>query len=298
MGTPAFAAPALDALINSKHEVVAVYTNPPRESGRGQRLNKSIIHMIAEENGLPVFTPLKLTAADAIAEFDAIDADIVVVAAYGKILRKPILEGKKHGCINIHPSKLPQWRGAAPLQRTIMSGDATSALCIMQMDEGMDTGDILLQEDFDIPESMTIKELHDYAAELGGAKLLDALDIIESGNAKPLSQEGDVTYAEKLTAEDEVIDWSNSARDINCQIRALSPRPGAYFIYKRTKIKIITASYDLSINSGESPGTVLDEHLTIQCGEGVLKPDLIQREGKKMVYIDAFLRGFKVEGKL
>lgn len=297
MGSPAFAVPTLQALINSKqHDVVAVYTNPPRESGRGQYVRKTLVHQIADLHKVPVFTPKKLTQQDAIEQFNSIDADIVVVAAYGKILRKPILEGKAYGCINIHPSKLPRWRGAAPIQHTIISGDEESAVCIMQMDEGLDTGDIILQKNFKIPEKMTAKELHDFTSDLGAELVLNTLDIVSKGNTKKRKQDGEVTYADKLSSEIEKIDWNKDAYDINCLIRGLSPSPGAYFVFNNIKIKIIAASFDMNIsNNNIQPGTVIDtDNLTIQCKQGVLIPELIQREGKKMIYTQAFLRGFKI----
>lgn len=301
MGSPAFALPTLYALVNSpKHSVVAVYTNPPRASGRGYKVGKTVIYKFAEENGIEVFTPLKLTDANAIEQFNKIDADIVVVAAYGKILRKPILEGKRYGCLNVHPSKLPRWRGAAPIQNTIIAGDKESAVCTMQMDEGLDTGDILLQQNFEVPNTMTSKELHDFTSELGAKLMLQTLDLIESGDVTKTPQKGNATYAEKLSAGIEKINWEKPADEICCLIRGLSPSPGAYFNYKNIKIKIITTEYNLNVNESK-PGTVLKngDSLVIQCGKGALIPQLVQREGKKMIYAKAFLRGFPIkEGTL
>lgn len=302
MGSPAFAAPTLQALItSSQHDVVAVYTNPPRLYGRGRQIRKTTVHQIADLHQIPVFTPNKLTQQEVIEQFNAIEADIVVVAAYGKILRKPILEGKRYGCLNIHPSKLPRWRGAAPIQRTIIAGDKESAVCIMQMDEGLDTGDIILQKDFKLPEKMITKELHDFTANLGAELMLKALDMIKKGDVKKIKQDGEPTYADKLSAEIEKIDWNKNAFEINCLVRGLSPSPGAYFMFKNTKIKIITARFDMNINNKNiKPGTVIDSNnLTIQCKRGVLIPELVQREGKKMIYTQAFLRGFEIlEGAL
>lgn len=295
MGTPVFAVAPLLALLGSSHEVVAVYTNPPKERGRGLEVHKTIIHKIAEEHGISVFTPKKLTDPKEVAQLHNIEADVIIVAAYGKLLRKEVLYAKKLGCLNIHPSLLPRWRGAAPLERTIMAGDKQSAVCIMQMDEGLDTGDVLRSQDFTISEVMSIQELHNFTSTLGAKLLLEVLNDMAAGtNITPLKQEGEAIYAHKLTAEEEKIDWRHSAQAIYNQIRALSPKPGAYFMHNSYKIKIITAEYDAVGDSGIAPGTVVDEDLSIQCGQGILRPQLVQREGKKMIYVKAFLRGFPI----
>lgn len=295
MGTPHFAIPALESLISSEHEIVAVYTKPPKEAGRGYNVQKSPIHELAEKHGLKIFTPATFKIQENVDEFLKIDADVVVVAAYGLILRKVILDAKKFGCINIHPSKLPRWRGAAPIQHTILSGDSDTSVCIMQMDEGLDTGDIILEEPVSITSDMTAYQLHDYCALLGGKMVLQVLELLQNSAAKRIKQnEVGVTYANKITKDDEKIDWSKSAFEINCKIRALTPRPAAYFEYKGEKIKIIQAEV-IEQYSASQAGTIHDEEFTIVTGNGMLKPTLLQREGRKMIYTDAFLRGFEIK---
>ncbi|MFI4984129.1 MAG: methionyl-tRNA formyltransferase [Rickettsiales bacterium] len=292
MGTPGFAVSALTKLIESGHDIVGVYTKEPKPAGRGYAEIKSQIQQLAEANGLRVFTPKNFKTQEAIDELKGLEPDLAVVAAYGLILPAAVLNIPKYGCINIHPSLLPRWRGAAPLQRTIFEGDTQTAVCVMQMDEGMDTGDILLQKNLALDDKITASELHDLAAEIGAEMVLEAVDKIATITKVKQSAEG-VTHAKKLTAMDEVIDWKKSAREINCQIRALSPRPGAHFKFNNEKIKIITADYTNEAHS-HSSGEVLDDKLSIACGIGVLKPTLLQREGKKMIYTDAFLRGFAI----
>jgi len=294
MGTPDFAVPALQKLIASEHEVVAVYTKEPKPAGRGYEEIKSKTHLIAEANAIPVYTPKNFKNPEDIDKFISLKADIAVVAAYGLILPKAILEGSKHGSINIHPSRLPRWRGAAPLHHTILAGDATTAVCVMNMDEGLDTGDIYLMRELAVPETMTAKELHDITAELGGTMVLEVLDLLATGQAKRIAQSNEgIAYAHKLTRDHEKIDWSRSAFEINCQVRAFSPRPGAYFTYKGEAIKVISAEYQKD-DQQEAAGTVLDDNLNIACGSGILKPLMLQREGKKVMDAAAFLRGYPI----
>ncbi|AIF81955.1 methionyl-tRNA formyltransferase [endosymbiont of Acanthamoeba sp. UWC8] len=294
MGTPEFAIPALEALIGSKHQVLAVYTREPKPAGRGKQLLSSPVQTIAEEHSIQVFTPKNFKNPEEIEKLKALDADIIVVVAYGLILPKAVLEAFKFGALNIHPSKLPRWRGAAPIERCIMAGDEETAICIMQMDEGLDTGDVILEEPYMIPQNMTGRELAAVLAERGAKLLIETIEQIENGKAvrKRQSEEG-LTYANKIFKDEEKIDWNMSAHLVNAKIRALSPKPGAYFIFRNEKIKIITAEYDLT--PVDVPiGTVIDDHMTIACKEGVIKPTLVQREGRKMVYTEAFLRGFSV----
>lgn len=292
MGTPHFAVPALTKLIASEHQVIAVYTKEPKPAGRGYAEIKSAIHNLADSNGIKVLTPKNFKTQEAIDQFKSLQADIAVVAAYGIILPKSILEIPKYGCINIHPSLLPKWRGAAPLQRTIFEGDKETAVCIMQMDEGMDTGDILLQKNIALDDKITVSELHDLTSDIGADMVLKVLDSV--AEIKPIRQSTEgVTHAKKLTPLDEIIDWNKSAEQINCQIRALSPRPAAYFKYNGEKIKIISAQYSNEKHSFDI-GRVIDNNLSIACNGGILKPLLLQREGKKMIYTDAFLRGFVI----
>lgn len=294
MGTPSFAVPTLKALINSEHEVVAVYSKPPKPAGRGQALLKSQIHQVAEDSGLPVFTPSSLKPAEEVAQLQQLAPDVIIVTAYGLILRPEVLSIPKYGCINIHPSDLPRWRGAAPIQRTILAGDRETAMCIMKMDAGLDTGDVIIRHKVKLDEQITASELHDQMAELGAALLLQALAEIEKETATyhPQSEQG-LTYADKLEAADEKINFNQSAYMANCQVRAFSPRPGAYFNYMDEAIKVITAEYTIEQHH-HTPGTVVDEGLKIACKDGFLQPMLLQRPGRKMIYTDAFLRGFSV----
>ena len=294
MGTPAFAVPILSALIDSKHDVIAVYSRPPSLANRGQKYVQSPVHSKAEACGITVFTPTSLKPAEEVEALRQLKPDAIVVAAYGLILRPEVLAIPQYGCINIHPSDLPRWRGAAPIQRTILAGDKTSAMCIMKMDAGLDTGEVILRHKFDLDENSTAQMLHDHMAELGATMLISALAEIEAGTAKyqVQTQEG-ILYAQKLTAEEEKLNFSQSAYMVNCQVRAFSPRPGAYFTYKDEAIKVITAEYtDDDHNS--IVGTVVDDQLTIACKHGFLKPTLLQRPGRKMIYTDAFLRGFVI----
>lgn len=294
MGTTEFSAHALESLIYSKHQVLAVYTREPKPMGRRKVLTKTPIHILAEEHNIEVHTPKSFKNPDELKKLKSFKADVIIVAAYGVLLPKTVLESAKYSAINIHPSKLPRWRGAAPIERSMMAGDTETAVCIMQMDEGLDTGDILLQQLFPIPDCITARQ---FALSLGheGAKmLLTALDKIERGDITRTKQSDQgVTYAQKIFKEDGLIDWTLDARLVNCHIRALSPKPGAYFMYHGTKIKIISADYDLTEVSAE-PGTIIDDKLTIACGQGVIKPTLVQRLGREMLYTEAFLRGFSV----
>lgn len=295
MGTPDFAVPSLKALINSNHQIVAVYTKEPKPAGRGYSEVKSAIHQLADQHGLQVITPKNFKLDADVEQFKNLGADIAVVAAYGLILPQSILSIPKYGCINLHPSKLPRWRGAAPIQRTILAGDPDTDICIMQMDVGMDTGDILVRQNFTIPGNMTSKELHDECAQIGGDLFLQTLQQIEQGVATPIKQSEDgVLHATKISREEELINWNRSAFEIHCQIRAFAPRPGAYFELNGEKIKILAADYIMDSHD-YAPGTVMDEALTIACNGGFLKPQLLQREGRKMIYVDAFLRGFPIQ---
>lgn len=294
MGTPAFAVPSLKSLISSKHNVVAVYSKPPKPAGRGERLLKSAVHILAEDNNVPVHTPASLKPIEEVEFLRNLNPDVIVVTAYGLILRPEVLSIPKFGCINIHPSSLPRWRGAAPIQRTIMAGDKETSMCIMQMDAGLDTGDILKRQFVELDDEITTSQLHDHMANLGAELLLKTLDDIESGTSHPQKQaEEGLTYAEKITSFEERINFEQSARLVNCQIRALSPRPGAYFSFANEAIKVISAEYTTEDHNFR-PGTVVGGDLKIACKDGFLQPKLLQRPGRKMIYADAFLRGFPI----
>lgn len=291
MGTPEVAVPALKKLI-THHEVKAVFTQQPKAKGRGLNLAKSPIHQLAFEHQIPVYTPSTLRNDEIINLINKVNADIIVVIAYGFIVPKAILEAKKYGCLNIHPSDLPRHRGAAPLQRTIIEGDRKSSVCIMRMDTRLDTGDILMKEDFDLEERTTLAELHNKCANLGAELLIKTLANID--NIVPIKQPSDgVTYAHKLTKEEGKIHWHESAYKIDCKIRGMHPWPGAYFSYNDKIIKILEAEY-LNADHHFTAGTVISDKLEIACGSGILRVKKLQQESKKALNIEEFLRGTNI----
>lgn len=290
MGTPDFAVPTLAALIASEHDVIAVYSQPPRPAGRGHKEQPSPVHQLAASHGIPVYHPVSLKGEAEQQAFAALSADVAVVAAYGLLLPPPILSGTRLGCINVHPSDLPRWRGAAPLQRTIMAGDATSAMCIMQMDVGLDTGDVLLRQSAAIPDNWNAGDLHDHMAQLGAAMILDTLAQHDSLTPAPQSADG-VTYAHKITKEQLRINWSLPAREVLNHIRGLAPYPAATAMLGDELLKITQAT--LAEDSGAA-GTALDDALLIACGDGALRITELQRAGKKRMSADEVLRGFAI----
>lgn len=299
MGTPQFACPALQKVIsNGDHEIVAVYTQKPKQANRGMKIIKSAIHQLADNNNLHVETPTTLKNEEEQQKFQNFNADLAIVAAYGMLLPQEILDGTKHGCINIHPSKLPRWRGAAPLQRTLISGDKETEICIMQMDKGLDTGDVLISENLPLNEDVTLGELHDKCAEIGAKLTIETIDAIQNNSliATPQSDEG-VTYANKLTKNDELINFENDKEIIHNQIRAISPYPGAYFKLSGKKYKIFRSKYrDFQNNEEQKPaGTIINDRFEIACNNGVISVLEIQKEGKKRVNIKDFLNGNKFD---
>lgn len=292
MGTPHFAVPTLKALHSSSHQIVAAYTQPPRPAGRGQKETPSPVQQLASEHGIPVFTPISLKSPDAQKQFADHKADIAVVVAYGLLLPKPILEAYPLGCINVHPSLLPRWRGAAPIQRTIMAGDQETGICIMQMDEGLDTGDVLLTEKYATDNSYNAGDLHDMLSERAGALVLKALSGLEQKTIRPQEQSAQcVTYAKKITKKECRIDWSQSAEHIHNQVRGLAPLPGAYFMYNNESIKIFSASH--KTGNGKA-GSVIDQQLSVACGEGILTIEELQRPGKKRMSATEMLKGYPI----
>ena len=292
MGTPNFALPSLKALHSAGHDIVAVYSQPPRPAGRGQKETPSPTHSYALEHHIPVFTPVSLKSPEIQAEFAGHKADIAVVAAYGLLLPKAILEAYPLGCINVHPSLLPRWRGAAPIQRTVMAGDTTTAICIMQMDEGLDTGDILLMKDGYRVDSLDAGALHDMLSDAAGPIVLQALEGLEHGILKPRKQSTEgVTYAKKITKEECRIDWSGNAHTIHNQIRGLSPSPAAYFVYNGEHIKIFKSRV---AEGSAAAGTIMENQLGIACGQGVLIPLEIQRPNKKRMSVSDMLKGYPI----
>lgn len=294
MGTPDFAATALNALLNSAHEVIAVYSQPPRPKGRGQQVQKSPVHELAQTNGIPVYTPKNFKAGEAVAEFESLNADVAVVAAYGLILPKAILDAPKHGCLNIHGSLLPRWRGAAPIQRAIEAGDSESGITIMQMNEGLDTGPMIMKEAAPITEETNAQSLHDALAEIGGRLIVKTLDILADKNILCHTPQDDskANYAHMLKKEDGRIDWTKSAQDIDRKVRAFTPWPGTYGFAsgdKRLKIHAVKRS---ELKTSEQPGTVLDKKGHVACGQGsVIKLETIQPDNKKPMDISAAING-------
>jgi methionyl-tRNA formyltransferase len=283
MGTPDFAVAALDALMAAGHDIAAVYCQPPRQAGRGHKLQPSPVQRRAEAAGLKVRHSAKLTQEEC-AAFAALDLDVAVVAAYGLILPPAALDAPRFGCLNIHASLLPRWRGAAPIERAILADDSTTGVTIMRMDAGLDTGPMLLAETIPIAPGATAAGLRADLAALGGRLIVEALDALEMLSPKPQPAEG-VTYAKKLTREEERIDWRQPARVLERQVRALP----SWFEAKGERIKLLAAS---PAEGSGPPGTVLDAMPTIACGDGALRLLRLQRPGRGPVDADAFLRGF------
>ena len=293
MGTPDFALEALKVL-HRRHEIVCVYTQPPRPAGRGHKLTPSLVQRYAEENGLSVRTPQTLRTPEALAEFAALKADVAVVAAYGMILPAAFLNVFPYGCINIHGSLLPRWRGAAPIQRAIMAGDSETGITIMQMDAGMDTGDILMQIKTSVTDDDTTETMYEKLAALGAQGMLDCLEKLQRNEIVPVKQpEKGVTHAAKIQKEESQIDWKSDARDIHCRLRGLRPYPNAWFSYKDERIAVLKAC--VCANGSNAPaGTVLDDSLTIACGKDALRLLILKRAGKSAMDAKTFLNGFKI----
>ncbi|RYE06164.1 MAG: methionyl-tRNA formyltransferase [Rickettsiaceae bacterium] len=290
MGTPPFAVPSLDRLIKSNnHQVVSVFTQQPKAKDRGLKETKSPVHVLADSNNIPVYTPENLKNIAVVDLIASISADIIVVVAYGFIIPKIVLTLKHYGCLNIHPSSLPKYRGAAPLQRTIINGEHTTAVCIMQMNEGLDTGDIILKENISVAPNITLNSLHDQCASLGAELLIKALDNIDFLLPYPQSEQG-ISYAHKLTKEEAKVKWHESAYQINCKVRGMNPWPGVYFEYNNKVIKILEANY-LDTQHNSIIGQVLDDQLTIACGKGILMITKLQQSNKKAMHTEDFLRG-------
>lgn len=293
MGTSEFAVPALQALNRSDHQIVAVFTKEPQKSGRGHKVHKSCVHLESEKINVPIFTPRTLKSSEIVNQITDLAPDIIVVTSYGHIIPQSILDIPKHGCLNIHPSLLPRWRGAAPIERTILAGDDETAVCIMKMDAGLDTGDILAQKYVPIELHIDADKLTKQLAEIGAGMLIDVINNIESITPIKQSEDG-VTYAHKLTKEEVIINWHDSAAKIDRMIRAFNPWPGCFFTYNGEKIKIIEASFD-NAQECNAPGTVLDKSFTICCGEGVLRPIKLQRAGKNALQVKDFLNGMHIK---
>jgi methionyl-tRNA formyltransferase len=290
MGTPAFAVPVLDALHKAGHSIASVYSQPPRESGRGLERRKSPVQMKAEELGLEVRHPESLR--DEAQSFAALKADAAIVVAYGLLLPKPILEGVKHGCFNLHPSLLPRWRGAAPLQRAIMAGDAETGVAVMRMEAGLDTGPICMEKKYALSDAITAQELHDALSREGAGMMLEAMARLQAGSLVCTAQsETGITYAAKISKVEAKIDFTKPARAVLRHIHGLSPFPGAWTQIHGHRVKILKAEL---ANASGTLAHVLDEDLTIACADHAIRPLLLQREGKQATPRDAFLRGLAV----
>ncbi|MEC3950090.1 methionyl-tRNA formyltransferase [Sphingobium sp. HWE2-09] len=287
MGTPDFAVPALDALEKAGHAIVAVYSQPPRPAGRGKGLRSSPVHSRAEALGIEVRTPVSLKDAEVQAAFAALDADVAVVAAYGLILPRAVLNAPRHGCMNIHASLLPRWRGAAPIQRAILSGDNVTGVTIMDMEAGLDTGPMRAKYITPI-EYKAAGELTAELAQAGADLMVEVLDDIALHPAMAQPEEG-VTYAAKIDKVEARIDFTRPAIQVERQVRAFNPFPGAFFAYGGERFRILMAHVE---HEDGAPGDLLDDALLIGCGHGAIRPTLIQRAGKGAMTADELLRGY------
>ncbi len=294
MGTPDFSVPTLAEILSAGHQVAAAYAQPPRPAGRGMAEQRSPVQRFAESVGIAVRTPKSLKSEPEQQAFAALQADVAVVVAYGLLLPSPILDAPRLSCLNLHASMLPRWRGAAPIQRAIIAGDAQTAAAVMRMEKGLDTGPVCLAEPVAIGPDMTAGELHDVLAARGASLMVRALGALERGSldCKPQASAG-VTYAAKIDKAEAHIDFALPAREVHNLVRALSPFPGAWFEAgadgRRERIKVLRTV--LAEGRG-APGEVLDDHLTVACGEGAVRLIELQRAGKKPMAAGDLLRGF------
>ncbi len=290
MGTPEFSVPVLQALVDAGHEIAAVYCQPPRPAGRGKKDRPSPVQAYAETLGLAVRHPKSLKTAEAQAEFASFQADVAVVVAYGLILPQAVLDAPKHGCLNIHASLLPRWRGAAPIHRAIMAGDAETGVCIMQMEAGLDTGPVLLRASTPIARQETTGALHDRLSALGADLIVQALAQLPDLTPTPQPTAG-VTYADKIDKVEARIDWTQPAERIDRQIRALSPFPGAWTQIGKDRVKLLSSRV---VRGQGAAGRVLDDALTVACGAGAVSILRLQRASKEAQDTETFLRGWPV----
>ncbi|QBF29997.1 methionyl-tRNA formyltransferase [Thalassococcus sp. S3] len=290
MGTPDFSVPVLEALVTAGHEIAAVYCQPPRPAGRGKKDRPSPVQARAEALGLPVRHPVSLRNAEAQAELDALKADVAVVVAYGLILPQPVLDAPRQGCLNIHASLLPRWRGAAPIHRAIMAGDTETGICIMQMEAGLDTGPVLLRSRTAIEAEETTGQLHDRLSRMGADLIVEALSSLDDLTSEPQSEQG-VSYAQKVEKSEARVDWTRPAEEVDRLIRGLSPFPGAWTEMSGARVKLLASR--MACGSG-APGEALDDSLTIACGQGAISLLSLQRAGKAPQDAETFLRGWPV----
>ncbi|THD85299.1 methionyl-tRNA formyltransferase [Aliigemmobacter aestuarii] len=292
MGTPEFSVPVLEALA-ATHEVSCVYTQPPRPAGRGKKDRPSPVHARAEALGIPVCHPVSLRNAEAQADFAALDADVAVVVAYGLILPQPVLDAPRLGCLNIHASLLPRWRGAAPIHRAIMAGDAETGVCIMQMEAGLDTGPVLLREETAIGDGETTGDLHDRLSGMGARLIVRALADLPNLRAEPQPDAG-VTYAAKIDKAEARVDWTRPAAEVDRHIRGLSPAPGAWCEVGGERVRLLRSR---PADGSGTPGQVL-HGFTVACGTGAVEILQAQREGKRPMDAAEILRGMALPARL
>ncbi|SHI48256.1 methionyl-tRNA formyltransferase [Shimia gijangensis] len=290
MGTPAFSVPVLNALVDAGHEIAAVYCQPPRPAGRGKKDRPTPVHARAVELGLDVHHPVSLKTNAAQEDFAALNAEVAVVVAYGLILPQVVLDAPKRGCLNIHASLLPRWRGAAPIHRAIMAGDKETGVCIMQMEAGLDTGPVLLRHETTIGTEETTDQLHDRLSQMGADAIVKALAAIDTLTAAPQPDDG-VTYAHKIDKHEAHVTWSVTALEVDRKIRGLSTFPGAWCEIDGQRVKLLASRL---VDGTGTPGEVLDDALTVACGEGAVQLQRLQRAGKGAQDADVFQRGFPV----
>ena len=304
MGTPDFSVPTLAALLKAGHEIIAVYSQPPRPAGRGKKPRPSPVHQFAEQQGLEVRTPVSLRKKEQRKAFEALGADVAIVVAYGLLLGPKVLAAPKHGCLNLHGSLLPRWRGAAPIQRAIMAGDTLSGIEVMRMEAGLDTGPVCLSAEIPVTPDMTAGELHDDLMVRGAGLMVEALEKLETGSlfCTPQPVEG-VTYASKIEKSETRIDWSKSAEEVHNHIRGLSPFPGAWFELEQNgrteRIKVLCSQLHKETTDPQTAvsakaGQTLDDELLVACGEGAVRLVRLQRAGKRPMMAAELLRGLPV----
>ncbi len=299
MGTPDFSVPVLQALVDAGHDVVASYSQPPRRAGRGKALTPSPVQARAETLGIPVRTPVSLRDAAAQAEFAGFGADVAVVAAYGLILPRAVLDAPTRGCLNVHASLLPRWRGAAPIQRAILAGDAATGVCIMQMEAGLDTGPVLLERRTPIGQYDTTGILTQKLSLMGADLLVGVVSQLEKYRPVPQPAEG-ITYAKKIEKSEARIVWSVGSLQVFRQVLAFNPSPGAWFEYNGERLKVLEArilsddSAEYRVSFRTEPGVVIGDQLAIGCGEGAIRPTLLQRAGRGVMTTTELLRGFPI----
>ncbi len=297
MSSSEFGLPTLRKLVESENKIIAVYTQPPKKSGRGLKINKSVIYQYAEQNNLEIRTPVDLTEDAEINFLDKLNPDLGIVVSYGLLIPRRFLQVTKFGFLNIHPSLLPRWRGAAPIQRAIMHGDKNIGINIMKLDVGLDTGDVCKKTQFEIQETDNNGSLSLKLSKLGAGLMIQAIEDLRNGNLNFVKQDDNgITYAKKIEKSETLIDFNLPAYEINNKIRGLSPYPGAWFRYKdkATDFRARIIQAEILEGSGK-PGEIVDNRLSIACGDNIILPILIQKEGKKVMRIEDFLLGTKIQ---